>query len=249
MVGKQPEACALCGLPIDAAPVVQSFDGIEEHFCCQGCARVYQLAHDNGMLDQVLPHDAPRSPGLKQSVLSPGKTAHFSLGGMWCAGCSTAAEQILRRQPGIKAADVSLAAEQGRIQYDPELADPQAVLRKLDALGYRAQLLTQPGEQQGERRQEHTLWQLLTAAGFGMQIMFLYLEILYPAYAAGRFGHHRDRTRPVRRLGARHADPALRRQLVSARRVAGAAGTHRDDGHARRARDAIRLRLQAPTSR
>jgi heavy metal translocating P-type ATPase len=183
----QGETCDLCGLKIEGPPVAQSFDGEEKDFCCHGCARVYQVAHDNDMLDQVLAKPQTKPPGFTDLVLSPGETAYFSLDGMWCAGCAVAAEQVLRSQSGVKDVDVSFAAERGRIRYDPDQVDPNAVLQNLDGLGYRARLLTDRSAQRTERKQERTLLQLVVAAAFGMQVMFLYLEQLYPLYAAGQF--------------------------------------------------------------
>jgi heavy metal translocating P-type ATPase len=183
----QAGTCALCGLKIDGASVVRPFDGEERSFCCQGCAHVYEVAHAAGMLDAVLPASRPKAPGLKDALFDPGQTVHFSLGGMWCAGCALAAEQILHSQPGVKQVNVSFAAERGRMQYDPARVDPSAMLKTLDALGYRAHLLTDPAEQRAERQQERALLQLVVAAGFGMQVMLLYLVQLYPRYAAGQF--------------------------------------------------------------
>ena len=181
------DTCALCGLKIAPPPVVEAFDGQEKHFCCQGCARVYHVAHENHMLDQVLPKAVPQRPGFADLILTPGETAYFSLEGMWCAGCAVAAEQVLRNKPGVKDVDVSFAAERGRIQYDATQVDPGTVLGNLDRLGYRARLLTEPGEQRAERRQESILLQLVVAMAFGMQVMLLYVVQLYPRYAAGQF--------------------------------------------------------------
>jgi heavy metal translocating P-type ATPase len=181
------EKCDLCGLRIDGKPVVRTFDGEEKHFCCEGCARVYEVARENNMLDQVLPALKPASPRLTDTLLDRGQTSNFSLSGMWCPGCAQAAQEVLRRQLGVKDVDVSFAAERGRIRYDPEQVDPAAVLKKLDSLGYRARLLGDPGVEGTERQQERTLLQLLTAAGFGMQVMLIYLVQLYPLYAAGQF--------------------------------------------------------------
>lgn len=189
------ESCDLCGLRIEGEPVVHTFDGEEKYFCCQGCARVYEVAYENAMLDQVLPKQKTRRPSLREAILDPGSTAHFSIDGMWCTGCSVAAEQVLRSQLGVKDVDVSFAAERGRIQYDPAVVDPAAVLETLDSLGYRARLLTDPGDQRVERWQENTLLQLIAAAAFGMQVMFLYIEQLYPLYADGQFN-----TPDIRRL-------------------------------------------------
>jgi heavy metal translocating P-type ATPase len=180
------ERCDLCGLEIDGPPVVRSFDGEEKRFCCEGCARVYTVARENDMLDQVLPRPQPK-PRIKDVFVGPGQTAHFSVGGMWCAGCAAAAEQVLRSQPGVKDVDVSFAAERGRIRYDPGLLDLDATLKSLDGLGYRARLLGDAAEERTTRQQERLLLQLIVAVGFGMQVMLLYLVQLYHLYAAGQF--------------------------------------------------------------
>jgi heavy metal translocating P-type ATPase len=179
--------CDLCGLRINGHPVVRRFDGKEKDFCCEGCARVYEVARENNMLDQVLPAPQEPRPRLADTLLDRGQTSIFSLSGMWCPGCAQAAQQVLRRQAGVKDVDVSFAAERGRIRYDPQQVDPREVLKKLDGLGYRARLLGDPGVESAERQQERTLLQLLTAAGFGMQVMLVYLVQLYPLYAVGQF--------------------------------------------------------------
>ncbi|MDK2980489.1 MAG: P-type Cu+ transporter [Chloroflexota bacterium] len=107
---------------------------------------------------------------------------------MWCAGCASAAENVIRNQPGVKSADVSFAAEKGRIDYDPDVIALEDILKKLDALGYRARLLSDTSEQQEAHSQEEkTLWQLLVAFGIGMQVMLIYLVQLYPRYVRGEF--------------------------------------------------------------
>ncbi len=181
--------CDLCGLDIDGPPVVEVIGGEEKHFCCQGCARVYRVAYENGMLDQVLPKPKPklRAREVREQVADRGDTAYFSVKGMWCAGCAAAAEQILRNEPGVKDVDVSFAAERGRLRYDPANVDPERVLRKLDGLGYQAHLLTDVAMQQAEAKQERTLLQLIVAVAFGMQVMLLYLVQLYPLYSAAQF--------------------------------------------------------------
>jgi heavy metal translocating P-type ATPase len=186
-VVSQAGSCDLCGLKTGGKPVVRTFDGVEKRFCCEGCARVYQVALENDMLDQVLPHLEPKQARWTETILERGQTSHFSIEGMWCAGCGVAAEQLLRKQPGVTEADISFAAERGRIRYDPAQVEPSAVLKKLDGFGYRARLLGDPAERGIERRQERALIQLVIAAAFGMQVMLLYLVELYPMYGAGRF--------------------------------------------------------------
>lgn len=167
--------------------MARTFDGEGKHFCCQGCARVYQVAYENNMLDQVLARRPRKRSGSTEVLFRPGETAYFSVGGMWCTGCAVAAEQVLRNQSGVKNVDVSFASERGRIQYDPDQVDPAAVLQTLDSLGYRVRLLSDAGERRADRQQERTLLQLIAAAAFGMQVMSIYIAQLYPLYATSQF--------------------------------------------------------------
>ena len=182
--------CDLCGLQIDGSPIVKTFDGEDKHFCCQGCANVYEVAFKNDMLDQVVQQPAVRKSAravVKDVFLDPGETAYFTLNGMWCAGCAVAAERVLGKEPGVKGVDVSFAAERGRIRYDPDVVDPREALNRLDPLGYRGRVLTDLGEAEATRREERIVLQLIVAAAFGMQVMIFYLVQLYPRYAAGDY--------------------------------------------------------------
>jgi heavy metal translocating P-type ATPase len=181
------QSCALCGLDVGRNPVIETFHGEEQHFCCQGCARVYRIALENDMLEQVIYKQAKETQKTKSSLTLPGETAYFSLGGMWCAGCAVAAENILKRQTGIQGVNISFAAERGRVQFDPQQTNLNAALEALHQLGYQPRLLTDKTEQQAERRQEKTLLQLIATLAFGMQVMGLYLEFLYSAYNLGQF--------------------------------------------------------------
>jgi Cu+-exporting ATPase len=183
--GGRPAVCALCGLRA-ISPVTRVLGDEEKDFCCEGCARVYELAQESGLLDQILSKTAARRPALS-SLVGSGETAYFCLKGMWCAGCATAAEGLLRHQPGVRGVDVSFASERGRVSYDPSQADPKKLLAKLEGLGYRAHLLSDRKEAAVEKRQEGILLQLIVAAAFGMQVMMIYLAQLYPSYSAGDY--------------------------------------------------------------
>jgi heavy metal translocating P-type ATPase len=193
------ETCALCGLrapnPVGGTPPEEGL-----RFCCAGCAQVYSLARDNGVLDQVLGRPVTRTRTL--DVLSgPRETAYFSIKGMWCPGCATAAEGLLRHQQGVRSADVSFAAERGRVSYDPSQIEPRKLLARLTSLGYQAQLLSDRKEAAAERRIEGILLQLIVAVAFGMQVMMIYLFMLYPRYAAGDYSGSETRALELLAMG------------------------------------------------
>jgi heavy metal translocating P-type ATPase len=64
----------------------------------------------------------------------------------------------------------------------------EEVFKALKGTGYRARILSFQGKSKAEKKQENTLLQLLGAAAFGMQVMLLYLVVLYPRYSAGDYG-------------------------------------------------------------
>lgn len=178
-------SCDLCGLDIYGEPVVQVYGGEEKYFCCNGCARVYEIAEASGMLEQVVAKPDKKSEKITDLVFDSGETAYFSVQGMWCAGCAASAERVLRRTPGVKSVDVSFAAERGRLRYDPKLVDLDELFNSVDSLGYKVHNLLDPAQEKVESNQERTLIQVIAAVAFGMQVMLLYLVQLYPRYAAG----------------------------------------------------------------
>ncbi|NPV08566.1 MAG: cation-translocating P-type ATPase [Anaerolineae bacterium] len=193
-MANEHERCALCGRVIEGSPVVRELNGVEEHFDSQGCARVYEVAQANDMLDQVLA-DPTSEPALRPAPLQGHeRSAHFTVQGMHCPGCAVAAERVLRHQPGVRSAEISFSGQQGRIDYDPDRADLASVLQSLERLGYHASPMASAQSHHVAMSQERTLLQLITAAAFGMQVMLLYLVQLYPLYAAGRFSDPEVRT-------------------------------------------------------
>jgi heavy metal translocating P-type ATPase len=183
----QTIVCDLCGKKISGEPVNKSYNGQEKHFCCQGCCRVYDTAHETELLDQIAQDATPPHKKLTDLILDRGETTQLSVKGMWCAGCAVAAERVIRKQPGVKDVQVNFASEQGRVQYDPNRTDLDTILEKINRLGYQARILSDVQEKDAEKQQESLLLQLLVSAAFGMQIMVLYLVQLYPLYATGQF--------------------------------------------------------------
>jgi len=60
----------------------------------------------------------------------------FAIHGMSCASCVGAVERALAAVPGVQQVAVNLAAERGSVRYDPDLADPAAVIRAVVDAGY-----------------------------------------------------------------------------------------------------------------
>ena len=178
-------SCDLCGMEITGEPVIEVFDNQEKHFCCNGCAKAYKNAYDAGMLSEVIQN--AHNNKMQKHKMGSEDSAYFTVNGMWCAGCASAAENLLRNQTGIKDVNISFAAERGRVIFDPGLINIQNTLEKLDKLGYQARVLGSSSERKSEKKQENTLLELIISLAFGMQVMFIYLVQLYPLYNAGDF--------------------------------------------------------------
>ncbi len=182
--------CDLCGLPLPREPIHLQSGDPTRLFCCEGCARVYEVARDTGMLDIVLAQTgvaAKKPPVQTKPAQVTKETAFFDLNGMWCAGCALAAERVLANNRGVMDVSVSFAAEQGRMEYDANQVDAAELLKRLAPLGYRATITSSKEKTEKERFQNRVGLQLIAATAFGMEIMVLYLVQLYPAYSLGLY--------------------------------------------------------------
>ncbi|MCP5412083.1 MAG: cation-translocating P-type ATPase [Alphaproteobacteria bacterium] len=58
------------------------------------------------------------------------------IGGLHCSLCTGTIEKALARQAGVDKVSVSLTHEQALVEYDPQIAKPQALLQILHDIGY-----------------------------------------------------------------------------------------------------------------
>jgi Cu+-exporting ATPase len=64
------------------------------------------------------------------------KELHIGVQGMTCAACVSRVERGLKKVEGVGAASVNLATESATVAYDPEKTTPQALLEKIEEVGY-----------------------------------------------------------------------------------------------------------------
>lgn len=72
------------------------------------------------------------------------ETVTLSLEGMTCASCALRIEKGLKKVPGVADATVNLATERATVHFDPATASVDDLLRKVDAVGYKATPMTAP---------------------------------------------------------------------------------------------------------
>lgn len=101
--------------------------------------------------------------------------------GMHCAACAVTVEDILRKVPGVLAAQVSAASHRARVVWMADKTRPSQWMEAIQRSGYRA-LPANDHWASGRRRLEtrQALWRWLVAGLCMMQVMMY----AYPAYVA-----------------------------------------------------------------
>ncbi len=126
-------------------------------------------------------HGQPAGPPARR------ETAFFALEALPSKPVADDVEATLSAVAGVRRAQLNLGMGLGRIDYDPRVVGIDELAHRLEDLGYRATLMSTPGDAAEARADERLLIQLLIALAFGMQVMVIYLVRLYPAYRAADF--------------------------------------------------------------
>ncbi len=81
--------------------------------------------------------------GLGFELVLPAERSEiqFTIEGMTCASCSSRIEKVVGNLPGVDQAEINLAANSGRVIFDPERISQRQIREKIDSLGYKAHLL------------------------------------------------------------------------------------------------------------
>jgi P-type Cu2+ transporter len=211
MTDRVPADCHLCGLDAGRAPIRQPSPDGPLAFCCHGCANVYAILRESGM---VAPGVSLRETDLfKRSVemglIGAGGGAEiaadaadvpagtptveklYRLSGLWCTSCSWLIEHALRKEPGVLSADVLFTSDLLKVRYAPQYLPPSRIIDRLARLGYGAREYT--GEAVGTDVENRSLMLRLGIAAFlWMNVMTFNLAI----YA----GYFEDTPASIRRL-------------------------------------------------
>jgi P-type Cu+ transporter len=95
---------------------------------------------------------------LEEKIASLGfetvkETVELELSGMTCAACANRIEKGLNKVPGVTKATVNFALETAKIEYQPDEANVQDFIDKVEQLGYRAKVKDE-GNQEDQRQKE-----------------------------------------------------------------------------------------------
>src|SRR5579871_3065865 len=152
----QGSPCALCELTIGRQQITRAFDGKELAFCCMGCANVYAILFESGVIasgqsvrdTEVFrrslelglisnAQDGRNAPQLADAN-APTKEVLIQVGGMWCSACGWLIEHALCKLHGVASAEVYFASDLAKVKYYPQVLPPNEIPARITQLGYRA---------------------------------------------------------------------------------------------------------------
>lgn len=85
---------------------------------------------------------------VSENQASQDSRAVLALEGMTCASCAMRIEKGLKKVPGVEQASVNFATEQATVTYNPQQTNPEQMVQKVEAVGYKATPLV-PSAPQG----------------------------------------------------------------------------------------------------
>ncbi len=84
------------------------------------------------------PAHEPQVDKTDQAVATRLATVTLDVQGMTCSGCAFGVEMAIKQVPGVQGAEVDYAAGAANVEYDPQVANPEAVVEAVNEAGYTA---------------------------------------------------------------------------------------------------------------
>ncbi|TCW40608.1 Cu+-exporting ATPase [Laceyella sacchari] len=138
--------CAACANRIEK--VLKRMDGVTEanvNFTLEKAT----ISYDPELVSLLALEEKIASLGFETVK----ETAELELSGMTCAACANRIEKGLNKVPGVSKATVNFALETARIEYQPDEANVQDFINKVEQLGYQAKVKDE-GIQEDQRQKE-----------------------------------------------------------------------------------------------
>lgn len=80
----------------------------------------------------------------------------MNITGMTCAACAARIEKQLNKAPGVVRVSVNLASEKAMVEYTPDIASAESIMRVIERTGYGAAPVTEvTGEPREDQRRDH----------------------------------------------------------------------------------------------
>lgn len=193
-------ACAHCGLP--CAPVDIEQQG--NHFCCQGCATVHTLLHENGLesfyrLENRTGVRGGAGSASRYRYLDEAETfqrltryattthalVEFQVPAIHCVACLWLLERLDRLLPGVESAEVNFPKKRVAIRFQRASTSLAEIVALLHRIGYAPRLNLDATDGPKARLSSEAKWLLyrLGVAGFVAGNVML---LSFPEYLTNR---------------------------------------------------------------
>lgn len=197
-------SCFHCGE--DVAPgtsLTLTLAGRAEPMCCEGCKAAARFIRDAGLTDYYRFRDAPAPrPAAPPddawvtydlaevqdrfaATAGDCRSVNLLLEGIRCPACAWLVERKLEREAGVDAVAVNPATGRARLEWRPDGARLSALLRTIEALGYRPHVLGMADTLDIALRERRQALKRLAVAGIGMMQVMMFAVALYAGAFAG----------------------------------------------------------------
>jgi P-type Cu+ transporter len=122
--------CAACSNRIEK--VLNKMDGVEAKVNLTTEKATINYDPSKTTIDEI----TKKIENIGYGVLT--EKVELDVFGMTCAACSNRIEKVLNKQEGVLSATVNLATESASIEYNPGLLDVEAIIERIQKLGYDA---------------------------------------------------------------------------------------------------------------
>ena len=192
--------CAHCLLTFPERDAVrESVNSDQLVFCCHGCRGVYFLIRSEGLDDFYAkrhwngpgtPVETSKELDLKtfgEDVREAGQDREIDIliDGIRCASCVWLNEKFLLRTDGVLSARINFATHTAKIRWDPDRIGLAALLKRIQAIGYRPRPYRESEQFKARRAESRDLLVRFGTAAFLSSQLMIYSIALYAGYFQG----------------------------------------------------------------
>ncbi len=143
-------SCASCAQTVEKA--LNKADGVAEARVNFAAEKAY-IEFDPAEIDEEKLAEVVRSTGY--DVRDEREKLTMEIGGMTCASCSAAVEKALNKTDGVYEANVNIASEKGRVEYDPTKLSREDFKEIVKNTGY--EVISFEGDEKTESEEDKDL--------------------------------------------------------------------------------------------
>jgi len=195
--------CFHCGQAIPEGDLVlKPINGIEQHFCCNGCASVCEVIYEAGMESfykrtpdgELLSPPPPPNKDVEffdydevqsqyVSDLTDRREITLMSEAIHCAACVWLIEHTFAKMDGLLLARVNFTNKQIKIRWDNSKIKLSEIIKKLNSIGYDATPYDPTASEQAYKKANRDLLYRLGFAGFAMMNVMWFSVALYTGAA------------------------------------------------------------------